>query len=345
MQLPWSSSRTQAQRNGERESSNSPVFAVFQGSYAWTNHASHPLWHKRKDYRNAPRTPLPSLNISHGDSSAPALRSPTSTRSLIDPSSSPAITARPLSTITFGHLVGAPDVPAQVYTRDEQPDGLLDHPGQRNISARFRSRPRWRPRHSRGRAFLPFMEKKGMRKRVFSCVVTGSILVITLIVFLTLAMSNTAAGQNFHVVLILFLLIFTVLFCHSLIRLGMLALQKKDARRTTRLSTNGGYAHPQEPIQVVLARDEEMGLEDDGGDEEKELPPPPPAYGLWRGSVVSDPIAFLILVHMLNFSQRIDPNLLRWQRAQAVPRHPETIQERSANRPPSYVFDNTVQRL
>ena len=120
---------------------------------------------------------------------------------------------------------------------------------------------------------------------------------------LTLAMSNTAAGQNFHIVLILFLLIFTVIFCHSLIRLCMLALQKKDARQTTRLSNNGDYAHPEEPIQVVLARDEEMGLEDDRYDEEKDLPPPPPAYGLWRGSVVSDFSATLMLVQSLIVSR------------------------------------------
>ncbi|MCJ1323219.1 hypothetical protein MMC15_008573 [Xylographa vitiligo] len=140
-------------------------------------------------------------------------------------------------------------------------------------------------------------------------------------------MSNTAAGQNFHIVLILFLLIFTVIFCHSLIRLCMLALKKKDARQTIRISSNEGYAHPEEPIQVVLARDEEMGLGNDNDDDEKDLPPPPPAYGLWRSSV------------------RIDPNLLRWQRAEAVPELPETIQERSLNRPPSYVSDDGVERL
>ncbi|MCJ1287259.1 hypothetical protein MMC26_006607 [Xylographa opegraphella] len=140
-------------------------------------------------------------------------------------------------------------------------------------------------------------------------------------------MSNTAAGENFHIVLILFLLIFTVIFCHSLIRLCMLALKKKDARRITRLSNNEGYAHPEEPIQVVLARDEETGQENDGDDDQKDLPPPPPAYGLWRGSV------------------RIDPNLLRWQRAEVVPSLPTTIHEQPLNRPPSYVFDNGVERF
>ena len=182
MQLPWSSPGSPTQRTGERQSLSCPKFAVFQLPYAWTNRQSCPLRHSHKDFRNEPRTPLPCLNVTHGHSSAPALRSPTSTRSLIDPSSSPSITARPLSTITFDNLLGAPNVPARAYTRDNHLDDITELPAQRIISARFRSRPRWRPRHSSGRAFVPFMKKRGMRRRVFSCIVTGSILAITLIV-------------------------------------------------------------------------------------------------------------------------------------------------------------------
>ena len=182
MQLSWSSPASPSQRIGERQSLSSPMFAIFQGPCAWTNRPSYSLRHNRKDSRNEPRTPIPHLNITHGNGSAPASRSPTSTRSLIDPSSSPAITARPLSTITFGHLLGAPVIPAQAYTRDNRPDEIEDLPGQRIVLARSRSQARWRPRHSRGRAFLPFMEKRGTRRWVFSCIVTGSILAITLIV-------------------------------------------------------------------------------------------------------------------------------------------------------------------
>lgn len=52
-----------------------------------------------------------------------------------------------------------------------------------------------------------------------------------------------------------------------------------------------GFAQPRQPIPVVLARDEELGLHDDNRRVEEEdideaLPPPPPAYGLWRSSVV-----------------------------------------------------------
>lgn len=59
-----------------------------------------------------------------------------------------------------------------------------------------------------------------------------------------------------------------------------------------------GFAQPRQPIPVVLARDEDMGLHNDNDrvDEEEEeedrdraLPPPPPAYGIWRSSVVRLP--------------------------------------------------------
>ena len=56
-------------------------------------------------------------------------------------------------------------------------------------------------------------------------------------------------------------------------------------------SRAGAIARPREPIRVILARDEELGLHDSNAvEEDKEIaipPPPPPAYGLWRCSVVS----------------------------------------------------------
>lgn len=44
----------------------------------------------------------------------------------------------------------------------------------------------------------------------------------------------------------------------------------------------GGYANPETPIRVALARDEEAA-----GIESEATKIPPPAYGLWRESVVS----------------------------------------------------------
>jgi hypothetical protein len=46
-----------------------------------------------------------------------------------------------------------------------------------------------------------------------------------------------------------------------------------------------GYAQPEQPIHVVLARDEEIAIENRGSPQ-VEVVAPPPAYGLWRSSVV-----------------------------------------------------------
>lgn len=54
-------------------------------------------------------------------------------------------------------------------------------------------------------------------------------------------------------------------------------------------SRGNGYMDPAQPIPVVLARDEEVAMEEYDNTPKMGLRPPPPAYGLWRGSVVSLP--------------------------------------------------------
>jgi hypothetical protein len=114
------------------------------------------------------------------------------------------------------------------------------------------------------------------------------------------------------------ILAITIFFCHSLIRLFMLALHPpQETPRIPSMTGPDGF-HPVRPIRVHVARDEELALEDDDidpadadtredGDEEKKVrakvTQPPPAYGLWRSSV------------------RVDPNLLHWQRVDAVEGH------------------------
>lgn len=94
-----------------------------------------------------------------------------------------------------------------------------------------------------------------------------------------------------HILFIMCLIATTIVFCHALIRLCMLAARPTQTRRRYRVPSISGPQgfEPKSPIRVHLARDEEEALE------RAELPPevkdavkpPPPAYGLWRCSVVS----------------------------------------------------------
>lgn len=89
------------------------------------------------------------------------------------------------------------------------------------------------------------------------------------------------------------ILIVTIIFCHYLIRLCMLVVRPKGLNSSGELveqSRAGVVARPREPIRIILARDEELGLyQNNMVEEDKDIavPPPPPAYGLWRCSVVS----------------------------------------------------------
>ncbi|KAL9625432.1 MAG: hypothetical protein Q9160_000495 [Pyrenula sp. 1 TL-2023] len=91
-----------------------------------------------------------------------------------------------------------------------------------------------------------------------------------------------------------------------------------------------GYMDPAQPIPVVLARDEEVAMEEDQTLPKDALRPPPPAYGLWRGSV------------------RMNPDLIHWQRVEGSPDQENVsitrVESRSAtaNRPPSYISEDGV---
>ena len=128
------------------------------------------------------------------------------------------------------------------------------------------------------------------------------------------------------------ILLITIIFCHYLVRLCMLTLRPKghldrEADHILSQSQTGSIARPRQPIRVILARDEELGLHSDMAilvEEDKDIavppPPPPPAYGIWRYSV------------------RADPNLIHWQRTEQPVIAEETMnsERRSITRPPSY---------
>ena len=102
---------------------------------------------------------------------------------------------------------------------------------------------------------------------------------LVLTIYLALALSNKNERQEFHILLILVILITTIFFCHSLIRLCMMLIHPPEDQIPAMPVMVDGYASPNLPIRVALARDEEaIGIE--------ATKYPPPAYGLWRESVV-----------------------------------------------------------
>ncbi len=116
--------------------------------------------------------------------------------------------------------------------------------------------------------------------------------------------------------LILILIFVTIFFSHSLIRLCMLVVKarKREAMRAhlPEMVGSEGYAIPQEPIHVVLARDEEAA-----GVESEATKTGPPAYGAWRESVVCTR-RFLMAFNVANcepIESRPRPPLLDAQRA------------------------------
>ena len=144
---------------------------------------SKPTQQKRKSAPGESVVGMPSFNNPALDYYASGPRSPSSTRSLIDPASSPANRARPLSSATFDALIETFHVPVQAHTRGSSRISNLSN--RRVTWVRPRPGPRWRPRHSKGRVCFPFMRKRGMRTRVFHCVVSGFILALTLIICTT----------------------------------------------------------------------------------------------------------------------------------------------------------------
>lgn len=116
---------------------------------------------------------------------------------------------------------------------------------------------------------------------------------LTPVIDLALRISKSIEAKVWNVILIILILFNTIICCHYLIRLCMLALRARQQDRTGRVpreAGQNGFAQPQRPIRVILARDEELGLHDEEGPISSSVPPPPPppppAYGLWRCSVV-----------------------------------------------------------
>lgn len=141
-------------------------------------------------------------------------------------------------------------------------------------------------RCSRRRRFLQRLSDRTVRSKLVGCLLSGAVLTIILSIYLSLALQNRRLGQHFHVIFILIILLITIIFCHSLVRLCMLALfapppvEKRRRRRRVAVTDPVLHADPESLAHV---------LPDPLETETDEPRLPPPAYGRWRGSVRIDP--------------------------------------------------------
>ncbi|KAI1770668.1 hypothetical protein F4818DRAFT_446081 [Hypoxylon cercidicola] len=176
---------------------------------------------------------------------------------------------------------------------------------------------------------FPWVKSARIRRQILRCFVSGILLIFMLAVYLALSITKNINSNEFTVLLILVILFATIFFCHGLVRICMLIVrppneEDEERARLPRLIEPGGFAVPQRPIHVILARDEEVaGIESDANKLE------PPAYGLWRESV------------------RVDPNRLYWQRNDQAPTegNGEEQPRPGTARPPSYASEDGVSYI
>lgn len=256
-------------------------------------------------------------------------RSRTSTRSLIDPISSPLGSPGSPQTEELWHHRGALFRPVSTLAPDPRLETQMDHRSRGSFSI-CQEGPSLVKKSKEERYCLPTVMNRQIRYKIIGSLVSGSLLILLLTIYLALAVSGSISDQSVHIVMIILILFVTMLFCHFLIRLCMLSIRLRDrtkrrVKRVLRPADDEELAQPQTPIPIILARDEEMGLHGTGNGNNSNSPvqPPPPAYGVWRSSVRADPD----LIHW----QRIDRQSLR----QCEGDTPDLAQH-PAMRPPSY---------
>lgn len=150
---------------------------------------------------------------------------------------------------------------------------------------------------------FPWVASRRMRGQILRVFVSGLFLLCMLAAYLALSLTRNISNGEFTILLILIILVNTVFFCHSLVRLCIFIVRPASLERRDRGDADaaeramvgpdadlhaaggafgpGGYAIPRRPIRVLLARDEEAA-----GLESETTKLQPPAYGLWRESVV-----------------------------------------------------------
>ncbi|KAL9010369.1 MAG: hypothetical protein Q9173_004693 [Seirophora scorigena] len=280
-----------------------------------------------------PRRPHRHVARGHTTRERPTPRSRASTRSLIDPVSSPFSSPGSPHTEELWHYRGAFFRPVSTLVPTPRVTTAVHNASQdRNTTPHERSSLSRKPRQKRG-CFSAIQDRQ-IKHKLIGLLISGALLVILLTIYLSLAVSGSVAGSDFHVVMIVVTLVLTMILCHFIIRLCMLCFRfrarvlRRERERSCTMDEGAeeGYAQPETPIPIILARDEELGLHEDASADSDSVRPvqhPPPAYGLWRSSVRANPD----LIHW----QRNDGSLLR----QCEGETPDLAQH-PAMRPPTY---------
>ncbi|KAL8769176.1 MAG: hypothetical protein Q9209_004810 [Squamulea sp. 1 TL-2023] len=201
-----------------------------------------------------------------------ALRSRTSTRSLIDPIASPISSPGSPHTEELWYYRGAyfRPVPTLAPSPRHESPRRSDTPNQ---TTSRRERPSLPRRQNNKRRCLTTSKDRRIKYKGIGSLISGTLLALFLAIYLALAISKSVQGQSFHAVFIVFILVLTMIFCHFVIRLSMLSLRlcirgQRQIRQPPTTADEEEYAQPDTPIPVILARDEELGLNDTGNDDE-----------------------------------------------------------------------------
>ncbi|KAL8675166.1 MAG: hypothetical protein Q9168_000419 [Polycauliona sp. 1 TL-2023] len=202
-------------------------------------------------------------------------RSHQSTQSLIDPISSPISVPGSPPREDLWHYRGASFRPVPTLAPSAGYERTRGSHARISIVTRaeqysFPQHRREKRRHLKSSGF------GRVRYKAVGSLVSGTLLALLLAIYLALAISKAGRGQAFHVVFIVFILVLTMIFCHFLIRLSMLSHHLRiRGERQIQLApvtpSDEECAQPQTPIPIILARDEELGLNDTGSDVESSV--------------------------------------------------------------------------
>ncbi|KAI9882829.1 MAG: Cation-independent mannose-6-phosphate receptor CI-MPR [Watsoniomyces obsoletus] len=261
---------------------------------------------------NRPRLGLGVLDGSPQIHDSPALQNSTSPAPTLFPSTGPIhpqlpshALAHPLSRYLSEQVLqyNARDTARtiSVYDDSQVPGDGVD-PGEQQLGELVHLRRQQRRRHQRGqqkggrRSIFSRLNEQTVKSKLISCLLSGLILLIVLSIYLSLALSTTKnrrpTGQEIHVVFILIILVITIMFCHSLVRLCMIVLLTTPPARKPKRNHLGTAAARQSSGRdlhdIDLERNQEgVGMTTQNVDVDVDsvhLEAPPPAYGLWRAN-------------------------------------------------------------